>query len=84
MGIDNFKSYNEKHGYTKADEILKKLGHILKNDSRITDTTFRQHLKGDEFIIVAAETDLSNAIKAANRKRTLIAITDFTIPGIFQ
>lgn len=81
IDIDDFKSFNVKHGYPVADEILVKLGQILKNDSRITDITFRQYLKGDEFIILASETDLTGATIAANRKRNMIGSTAFTVTG---
>lgn len=81
LDIDDFKSFNVKYGYKIADEILVKLGQILKNDSRITDITFRQYLKGDEFIILASETDLTGASIAANRKRNMIGSTVFTVTG---
>lgn len=81
MDIDDFKTFNTQYGYKKADEILIKLGQLLKSDSRITDLTFRQHLKGDEFIILAKDTDINGAIRAADRKRTIISSTIFTISG---
>lgn len=81
MDIDDFKIFNTQYGYKRADEILIKLGQILKSDSRITDLTFRQHLKGDEFIVLAMDTDINGAIRAADRKRTIISSTIFTISG---
>ena len=77
MDIDNFKDFNSKYGFQVADGIMEKLGTLLKSDSRITDSTFRQHMKGDEFIILTRETNLENAVRAANRKRELIEKTGF-------
>ncbi len=81
MDIDNFGLINTNHGQHLADEILKKFGIFLKSDSRATDSIYRQHLKGDEFIIIARDTILDNALKAAIRKRDLIANTGIQILG---
>ncbi|WP_432670509.1 GGDEF domain-containing protein [Flavobacterium sp. SM2513] len=79
--IDNFKEYNTKYGHTKADKILKSLGHLLHNDKRGTDETFRL-FKGDEYIVIAKNTCLSDAVTAANRKRESIADNTFIIDEI--
>ncbi len=82
MDIDDFKSLNEHYGYSAADEILVKLGEILRNDKRLTDRTYRQHVKGDEFIIIARETSLDNAWKAADRKRDIIARSEWKVENV--
>ena len=79
IDIDDFKSFNTTYGLTVADQILIKLANLLKSDSRITDKLFRQHVKGDEFVIIARNTNLQNAIFAANRKKNTIAETDIEI-----
>lgn len=79
MDIDDFKIFNTKHGQIIADEVLKKFGRMLKSDSRITDKVYRQHIKGDEFVIIAKDTSLNNAVLAANRKRELIEKTGIEI-----
>jgi diguanylate cyclase (GGDEF)-like protein len=71
IDIDDFKQFNERYSYQTADKVLAKVGTLLRSDSRITDTTFRQYQKGDEFIVLAKETELPNAIIAARRKKDL-------------
>jgi len=71
IDIDDFKKFNTEFSYQIADKVLAKVGDLLKSDSRATDTSFRQYFKGDEFIVLAKETDLANAVTAANRKRNL-------------
>jgi diguanylate cyclase (GGDEF)-like protein len=71
IDIDNFKQFNKDYNYQIADKVLRKVGDLLKSDSRVTDISFRQYFKSDEFIIIAKETDLANAVRAANRKREL-------------
>lgn len=78
IDIDNFKEYNTKYGHTKADKILKSLGQLLQNDKRGTDETFRL-FKGDEYVVIAKNTSLSEAKKAADRKRKMIADNTFLI-----
>lgn len=78
IDIDNFKEYNTKYGHTKADKILKSIGQLLQNDKRETDETFRL-FKGDEYVVIAKNTSLSEALKAADRKRKMIADNIFSI-----
>jgi len=81
IDIDDFKKVNTEVGYNIADQLLKKIGELLGNDKRATDETFRYFHRGDEFIVVATETSLSQAIQAAERKRMLIYKSLFSIDG---
>lgn len=69
IDIDDFNKLNLELGYSNADKILAKVGEYLKGDSRSTDTTFRYHQKGDEFLVVLTKTTQSEAKTAAERKR---------------
>lgn len=71
IDIDDFKKFNTETSYQIADKVLAKVGGLLKSDNRSTDTVFRQYLKGDEFIILAMNTELANANIAAIRKKDL-------------
>ncbi|MCU0423356.1 MAG: GGDEF domain-containing protein [Bacteroidia bacterium] len=81
IDIDDFKSFNTLYGFKKADQILKNLGELLSNDKRVTDETFRYFNRGDEFLVVAYDTTLSQAMQAAERKRKLIQKNLFSIDG---
>lgn len=81
LDIDDFKACNTKVGFNVADEILRKVGQLLGNDKRATDETFRFFNRGDEFLVVASETNLSQAIQAAERKRELIQKNLFSVDG---
>lgn len=82
LDVDDFKKFNTKYSTTIADQVLSKLGELLANDRRSTDETFRQFLRGDEFVIVTKETSLDDAMKAAERKRNLIGSTAFIVDKI--
>lgn len=79
IDIDNFKSFNTKYGYGEADLILKNVGELLGSDKRATDETFRFFQRGDEFAIIAKETNLGQAFQAAERKRKMINNNIFSI-----
>jgi len=81
IDIDDFKNFNTLYGFNVADQILKKLGELLGNDKRVTDETFRYFNRGDEFLVVAYDTTLSQAIQAAERKRKLIQKNLFSVEG---
>jgi diguanylate cyclase (GGDEF)-like protein len=48
--LDSFKNINDKYGHSKGDEILKKVGKILKNSFRKYDIVSR--MGGDEFLAI--------------------------------
>lgn len=77
--IDDFKDFNDKHSYDTADKILQKLGDLFIRDNRISDQVFRYFLRGDEFLIIATKTNLSNGKNAADRKRKLISENNFIV-----
>ncbi|OUD34595.1 GGDEF domain-containing protein, partial [Flavobacterium sp. FPG59] len=79
IDIDNFKSFNTKYGYGEADLLLKKVGELLGSDKRATDETFRFFQRGDEFAVIAKETNLGQALQAAERKRKMISNNIFSI-----
>jgi diguanylate cyclase (GGDEF)-like protein len=81
LDIDDFKTFNTKFGFNTADQILQKVGDMLGNDKRVTDETFRYFNRGDEFLVVASDTNLSQAMQAAERKRKLIEKAIFSVEG---
>jgi diguanylate cyclase (GGDEF)-like protein len=81
LDVDDFKRFNTEYTPNIADKVLSKLGELLSNDKRITDETFRQFLRGDEFVIIASDTSLNDAVRAAERKRNLIENTTFVVEG---
>lgn len=73
--IDYFKHYNDLYGHQKGDDILKKIGKILKNNVRKNDIVARYG--GEEFAIILYNTTESEALILANRLRNIIEETKF-------
>jgi len=59
IDIDFFKQVNDKYGHIKADELLKRLSDLIKNNIRKSDLVAR--FGGEEFFILLPETDLEKA-----------------------
>lgn len=67
LDIDNFKHVNDKYGHLVGDDVLEKIGKLLRQSLRETDSVGRYG--GDEFIIILSKADLNIALASASRIR---------------
>lgn len=65
IDINNFKEVNDVYGHLVGDEVLKKLGEILRQNTRKYDICSRYG--GDEFLIILVETNKKSANKFIER-----------------
>ena len=65
MDMDNFKQVNDKFGHLKGDQVLKKVGEVIKKSVRDSDVVCRYG--GDEFAIVLPSTGKRKALKISER-----------------
>ena len=77
IDADDFKSLNDRFGHAAGDEILVRLARIMEASVRETDLLARYG--GEEFAIIASNTDSLGAYQLAEKIRTNIAETSFTI-----
>lgn len=70
IDIDHFKDVNDNYGHRRGDEVLSKIGEILKNSVRKTDLVGRYG--GEEFIIILVNAPKEPAIKIAEKIRVSI------------
>lgn len=59
MDIDYFKQINDTYGHAVGDEVLQKIGHLLKSHFRSHDIVGR--IEGDEFIVLMTNVHDRNA-----------------------
>lgn len=54
LDLDNFKAYNDRYGYIKASEVLKKTGEVIHEAvKRLNDPdAFVGHIGGDDFVVI--------------------------------
>jgi GGDEF domain-containing protein len=80
LDLDNFKSYNDRYGYIKASEILKKTGEVIYEAvKRLNDPdAFVGHIGGDDFVVIID----ARLAKAACQE--IIACFDAMIPAYYS
>ena len=75
LDIDHFKAVNDEFGHLTGDAVLIQLGELLRFSLRADDTPFRYG--GEEFIILAPDTNLEQALALAEKLRQAVAGHDF-------
>ncbi|MCX6081863.1 MAG: GGDEF domain-containing protein [Chloroflexi bacterium] len=73
--LDNFKQFNDKYGHQVGDEVLKGVVGVLNSRMRKYDSIGR--LGGDEFLVVAPDTEEENGEHLFERLAQ--AIADFKL-----
>lgn len=77
LDIDDFKLINDMYGHSKGDEVLQKLGRIVKETLRESDIPIRYG--GEEILIVFPSSKKEEAVKAIERIRSRLREEDFGI-----
>lgn len=65
VDLDHFKSYNDKYGFLRGDEILKMTARLLTNSVRKLDSheVFVGHVGGDDFIFIVPHDRLDSVCR---------------------
>jgi diguanylate cyclase (GGDEF)-like protein len=71
IDADHFKNVNQEYGMTGGDEVLKGLARLLSGSLREVDSVGR--VGGDEFLVIARDTDHDGAVRLAERIRSAVA-----------
>ncbi|WP_422566160.1 diguanylate cyclase [Ideonella sp.] len=71
IDIDHFKRINDRFSHRVGDEVLRRMGHLLRDAFRTGDIIGRYG--GEEFMVVLVETPLQNALIVCERLRERVA-----------
>ncbi|MGA2695436.1 MAG: diguanylate cyclase [Terriglobales bacterium] len=85
IDADRFKSLNDTYGHLSGDVVLRKIGSMLGDSFRQSDTAGRYG--GEEFVIILPETEIETAYGKLEYLRELIASTPIELPtrgGVVQ
>jgi diguanylate cyclase (GGDEF)-like protein len=78
VDLDDFKQVNEERGHQAGDDVLRRVGHVLRDSVRTYDVVARYG--GDEFAVIAIDADERMAVEVAERalealRRSSVAAT---------
>lgn len=83
IDLDHFKAINDKLGHDAGDEVLIHFGGILESNLRASDVACR--LGGEEFTVIAPDTDSAAALLLAKRIRAAVEANQparFELPNL--
>jgi diguanylate cyclase (GGDEF)-like protein len=75
--LDHFKQVNDQRGHAVGDQVLANVGAVMRGAMRSRDFAGRNG--GEEFAILLPDTDISSALRIAERVRA--AIAEMSLPG---
>ena len=74
LDLDNFKQINDTEGHGAGDRALQRVAGTIQQRIRVTDSLFRYG--GDEFVIVAPDTNLAQGAGLAEDIRARVEATE--------
>ncbi len=80
LDLDNFKAFNDAYGHVEGDQVLSRLGQVVKRCLRETDFAYRYG--GEEFTVLLPMTTSADGAVTAERIRTAFKKETFSpAPG---
>lgn len=79
IDVDHFKAINDSHGHLVGDDILRELTQSMESSLRPDDTFGRWG--GEEFLVIAKDTELESAEGLAQRIRANVEQFEFSTVG---
>jgi two-component system cell cycle response regulator len=70
IDLDHFKNINDTHGHTVGDNVLMRVGAMLKKSCRDTDMAAR--VGGEEFVLILGQYGAEEAARQAEKIRKAI------------
>ena len=79
IDVDHFKEINDRYLLPGGDKVLVDLGKALASSLRTVDLLGR--IGGEEFLVIAPETNMEGAMVLGERIRTTVENTDLHLQG---
>lgn len=78
LDLDHFKRINDRFGHAVGDNVLVRFVELIRSQIRKTDTLFR--FGGEEFVVIAENTEMPEALQLAEKLRSGVENTQL-LPG---
>jgi diguanylate cyclase (GGDEF)-like protein/excisionase family DNA binding protein len=78
--LDHFKGYNDTHGHSAGDAVLREVAHVIEQSVRNIDVAARYG--GEEFVVLLVETGREAALAVAERIRERLRAAGFSSNGV--
>jgi diguanylate cyclase len=72
--VDHFKAFNDTHGHTLGDHVLRLIAAALRQNIKGQDIVARYG--GEEFAVILPDTDISQAVTVAENLRRAVSAND--------
>ncbi len=79
VDIDHFKPINDRYGHPAGDGVIRGIAQLLRHNARADQLVAR--IGGEEFALVYAEQDLTEAAASTERLRRAIEASPFDLGG---
>jgi len=79
LDLDDFRTFNERHGHSAGDSALRAVAHVVESSVRRIDVAAR--FGGEEFAALLIDTDAEGAVEAAERIRDGMSDVSFAAEG---
>jgi diguanylate cyclase (GGDEF)-like protein len=79
VDIDDFKRLNDQLGHAAGDAVLRRVADVMS--AQLRDHDFLSRYGGEEFALLAPQTDLAGAVALAEKLRLAIARADLAVVG---
>lgn len=80
IDVDHFKNINDTYGHPIGDKVLRKIASVL--DERLRGHDFLGRYGGEEFCVVAPDTNIEGAMVLAENLRGAIAAMQFSVDSV--
>jgi len=79
IDVDNFKQINDTYGHDAGDEVLARIGELIKKSVRESDYVIRYG--GEEFMVILVDIQKDSSQDVAEKIRKIIENTDINFGG---